>query len=112
MITHRGYTGVFEFEAEDSTFSGQVIDLADLIYFEGSSVEELQASMVRAVDQYLAVCEKRGEEPGKPFSGQIRIRIESELHRKLSAAAATSGTSLNSYIAGALEAATAHRPQP
>ncbi|HBD97533.1 MAG TPA: hypothetical protein DC060_04985 [Gemmatimonadetes bacterium] len=68
--------------------------------------------MARAVDQYLAVCEKRGEEPGKPFSGQIRIRIESELHRKLSAAAATSGTSLNGYIAGALEAATAHRPQP
>ena len=93
-------------------FLAEIKTTANLIYFEGSSVEELEASMARAVDQYLAVCEKRGEEPGKPFSGQIRIRIESELHRKLSAAAATSGTSLNSYIAGALEAATAHRPRP
>ncbi len=105
MITYRGYTGVFEFEPEDAIFSGEVVDLADLIYFEGKSVEELEASMARAVDQYLEVCEKRGEKPGKPFSGQIRIRIESELHRKLSAAAATSGTSLNSFIAGALEEA-------
>ena len=103
MITHRGYTGVFEFEREDSMFTGQVIDLADLIYFEGKSVKELKTSMARAVDQYLAVCEKRGEKPGKPFTGQLRIRLKSELHRKLAAAAATSGTSLNSYIAGALE---------
>ena len=107
MITHRGYTGIFEFEPEDSIFTGEVIDLADLIYFEGKSVEELEASMARAVDQYLSVCEKRGEEPGKPYTGQIRIRIASELHRKLSAAAASSGRSLNSYIAEALAEATA-----
>lgn len=107
MISYRGYTGVFEFEPEDSLFSGSVIDLADLIYFEGKSVEELEASMARAVDQYLAVCEKRGEEPGKPYTGQIRIRLESELHRKLAAAAASSGASLNTYIAEALEQATA-----
>ena len=103
MITHRGFTGVFEFEPEDSIFSGQVIDLADLIYFEGASVEELETSMARAVDQYLAVCEKRGDEPARPYTGQVRIRLESDLHRKLAAAAASSGTSLNSYIAATLK---------
>ena len=55
MISHHGYTGVFEFEAEDSMFTGQVIDLADLICFEGTSVEELEKSMARAVDQYHGV---------------------------------------------------------
>ena len=34
-------------------FLAEIKTTANLIYFEGSSVEELEASMARAVDQYL-----------------------------------------------------------
>ena len=39
------------------------MDLRDQIYFEGESVEQLKASVHRAVDHYLEVCAARGEEP-------------------------------------------------
>jgi predicted HicB family RNase H-like nuclease len=50
MIDYKGYTGVFEFDPELELFAGHVIDLRDEIYFEGESVEDLEASMKRAVD--------------------------------------------------------------
>ena len=62
MIEYKGYTGTFEYDNEIETFAGHVVDLRDEIYFEGHSVEELKRSMERAVDQYIMVCEKRGED--------------------------------------------------
>jgi predicted HicB family RNase H-like nuclease len=103
MIDSKGYTGVFEYDAEIETFAGHVIDLRDEIYFEGDSIKDLKASMERAVDHYLEVCEKRGEEPGRPFSGQLRVRMESQLHQRAAVRAATSGVSLNTLVVQALE---------
>lgn len=103
MIEYKGYTGVIEYDPEIETFAGHVIDLRDEIYFEGTSIEDLKASMKRAVDHYLEVCEKLGERPGRPFSGQIRVRMDSKLHQRAAARAATSGLSLNALIVQALE---------
>ena len=49
-------------------FTGHVFDLRDPIYFEGDSVEGLETLMRRAVDYYLSICERRGEETERPFS--------------------------------------------
>jgi predicted HicB family RNase H-like nuclease len=67
MVEYNGFTGLVEFDPDLRSFTGHVIDLRDEIYFEGSSVEELETSMKRAVDHYLSVCAKRGEEPERPF---------------------------------------------
>ena len=98
MIEYKGYTGVFEFDTELELFSGFVVDLRDQIYFEGESVEQLKASMHRAVDQYLEVCAARGEEPEKPFSGKLNVRLGTDLHRAVAVAAAARGESINSWL--------------
>jgi predicted HicB family RNase H-like nuclease len=98
MIEYKGYTGVFEFDTELELFSGFVVDLRDQIYFEGGSVEELKASMRRAIEHYLEVCEARGEEPEKPFSGKLNVRLGSDLHRAVAVAAAARGESINSWL--------------
>jgi predicted HicB family RNase H-like nuclease len=59
--------------------------------------------MERAVDQYLAVCAKRGEDPARPFSGQLRVRMDSSLHQRAAVRAAASGLSLNALVIRALE---------
>jgi len=97
VIHHRGYTGVFEYDQE-GYFSGHVVDLKDLIYFKGTSVTELKESLAQAVDSYLDVCLQKGENPDKPFSGNLRVRFQSNLHRRISVAAALHGLSLNRYI--------------
>ena len=107
MIDYKGYTGVFEYDPELSTFAGHVIDLRDQIYFEGDSVEALQDSMKRAVDHYLEVCEARREEPERPFSGKLNVRLGSHLHRAAAVAAASQGKSLNTWLMDIVERAAA-----
>jgi predicted HicB family RNase H-like nuclease len=103
MIEYKGYTGVFEYDPDIETFAGHVIDLKDEIYFEGDSVDELKSSMERAVDHYLEVCSKRGEDPARPFSGQLRLRMDSGLHQRAAVHAAAAGLSLNALVIRALE---------
>lgn len=98
MIEYRGYTGVFEYDEEYEFFSGHVVDTRDGINFEGSSVDELKASMRHAVDDYLEFCEETGRMPSKPFSGRILVRIDPELHRRLAASAGRRRMSMNAYI--------------
>ena len=51
-------------------FHGEVIDLNDVITFQGSSVDELLKAFQDSVDDYLFLCKKRGEKPEKPFFGK------------------------------------------
>jgi predicted HicB family RNase H-like nuclease len=106
MIEYKGYTGLVQFDPELRSFTGHVIDLRDEIYFEGSSVEELEASMKRAVDHYLAVCAKRREDPERPFSGKLNLRLGTNLHRAAALAAAAEGESLNNWLVRVVESAT------
>jgi predicted HicB family RNase H-like nuclease len=55
------------------------------------------------VDDYLALCAKRGKEPEKPFKGSFNVRVGPELHRRLALAAAKRGMSLNRLVAETLE---------
>lgn len=111
MIEYKGYTGVFEFDAELDLFSGYVVDLRDQIYFEGESVEQLKASMHRAVDHYLEVCAARGEEPEKPFSGRLNVRLGADLHRSVAVAAAARGESINSWLIHVVTSAAEQDPK-
>jgi hypothetical protein len=56
-----------------------------------------------SIDDYLAFCEARGEEPEKPFSGKFVTRISPALHRKITLLAHRSRQSVNAWIAKQLE---------
>jgi len=109
MIEYKGYSGAIEFDPHLRVFTGHVVDLRDEIYFEGDSVESLEASMRRAVDHYLSVCEKRGEEPERPFSGKLNLRLGPDLHRAATLAAAAEGESLNHWLVRVVESAAQNR---
>jgi predicted HicB family RNase H-like nuclease len=110
MIEYKGYSGAVEFDPDLRVFTGHVVDLRDEIYFEGDSVESLEASMRRAVDHYLSVCEQRGEEPERPFSGKLNLRLGPELHRAATLAAAAEGESLNNWLVRVVESAAQDPP--
>lgn len=48
---------------------------------------------------------ERGEEPDKPFSGRLMLRLPAALHRKVYVTALKEGKSLNQWIAERLEKA-------
>ena len=105
MMEYKGYIGKVEFDSEAGVFHGEVINIRDVIPFEGSSVEELNQSFRDSVDDYLEFCAARGEDPEKPFSGKFVVRLSPELHRKAFIKARLSDKSLNSWVSEVLEEA-------
>jgi len=103
-MTYLGYTAVVEYDADDRIFAGRVVGLRDVIHFEGATVDELEASMRAAVDDYLALCAERGKSPDRPYSGRVGLRLEPDLHRAAATAAAREGTSLNDLLVDAVRA--------
>lgn len=102
-LEYQGYTGVVEYDDEAGIFHGEVINLRDVITFQGTCVDELRESLKDSIEDYLAFCAERGEEPEKPFSGNLPLRIDPDLHRKIYIRARQEDKSLNRWISEALE---------
>jgi predicted HicB family RNase H-like nuclease len=107
MLKYKEYVGNVEFDDEANIFHGEVINIKDVITFQGESVAELRQAFIDSVEDYLEFCKERGEEPEKPFSGKFVVRVKPELHQKLSLVAKKTGKSLNAFIVDSLEQVTA-----
>lgn len=105
MLKYKGYTGHAEFDDEAGVFHGEVLDLRDVITFQGKSVDEIEEAFRESIDDYLELCRQRGEEPDKPFSGRLMLRLPPNLHRKVYVSALREGKSLNQWIAERIEQA-------
>lgn len=97
-MKYKGYTGHVEYDDEAKIFHGEVLGIKDVVTFQGTTVDEIEQAFKDSVDDYLAFCKERGEEPDRPFSGKFNLRIPPDLHAKLFIAAQIQGESLNNYI--------------
>jgi predicted HicB family RNase H-like nuclease len=105
MMEYKGYIGKVEIDDEAGILYGEVINVRDVITFEGTTVDETQDAFHESVDDYLEFCAKRGESPEKPFSGKFVVRLPAELHRKAYIQAKLEDKSLNSWVAEVLQTA-------
>ena len=106
-MNYQGYQAAVTFDEEADIFHGSVVNTRDVITFQGRSVDEIRTAFKDSVDEYLKFCAELGEEPERPYSGKIALRIPSSLHRTASSAARAEGKSLNSWLTAAVERATA-----
>ena len=97
-MNYKGYLGHVTYDSDAKLFHGEVVGLKDVITFQGTSARELEKAFKDSVDDYIAWCKKRGEKPEKTFSGNLRVRINPDLHAKLAQEAALHKISLNSFI--------------
>jgi len=102
IIDYKGYTGKIEFDDEASIFHGEVLDLSDVITFQGTCVDDLRQAFEDSVDDYLEFCEELGREPEKPYSGNFVLRVDPKLHRELTVRAKSENMSLNQWIGNKL----------
>ena len=106
MLEYKGYKGRVLFDSDARIFHGEVVETRDVITFQGSCVDDLERAFHDSVDDYLEFCAARGEEPDKPFSGRLMLRLPPELHRELYAEAQELGKSLNQWITERLRKAS------
>lgn len=104
-MTYRNYSAMVEYDAVDRIFVGHILGIHDIVGFHGSTVEELEAAFYEAVDHYLEVCEKLGQEPQKSYSGKLTLRIPPEIHWAVANAAELNKQSINQWATDVLRQA-------
>ena len=108
MMTYKGYHGAFAYDPEADIFHGEVVNLSDVITFQGRSIDELKQALEDSVEDYLEFCAEKGKKPEKPYSGRFNVRLEPELHQRIALEAAAAGKSLNGWVAEKLQNAVQH----
>ena len=102
-LKYKGYTGSVEYSEDDKCLFGKVQGMAkDNITYEGATVEELIADFQGAVDDYLALCEEKGIQPRKPYTGVLNVRLTPEIHSGAAMAASQAGITINAFIKNAV----------
>ena len=103
-LEYKDYKGSVEYSKEDNCLFGKVQGMSKaLILYEGKTLEELRKDFEAGVDSYLEGCKADGVEPAKPYSGRLNLRMSSELHSRVAAFVAASGTTINDFINRAIK---------
>ena len=103
MLTHKGYFGSVQYSQEDKVFHGKIEFIRALVSYEGTDVTGLANAFKDAVDDYLELCEERGENPEQPFKGSFNVRTGTDLHRQAALYARKNGINLNKVVVEALK---------
>jgi predicted HicB family RNase H-like nuclease len=107
MLQYKDYIATVEFDDSIMALHGKVVNIRDTITFEAKNADSVQKEFKKSVDEYLKFCKEKGLKPEKPFSGEFRLRLGTELHRRVSVRAASKGKSLNTFIRDTIEDAIA-----
>ncbi len=64
-MKYKGYKAIVTFDEKSNIFHGEVISIRDVITFQGMAVGELKRAFADSVEDYLAFCKGKEEEPAK-----------------------------------------------
>ena len=104
-MSYNGYSAQIEYDGEDGIFVVHLVGIRDIVSFHGVTVDELNHHFREAVEHYLAVCEERGENPQKQYSGNLMLRISPDVHAAVAATSKIQGKSINQWAAEVLNEA-------
>ena len=96
-----------EVDTEAKILFGTVIDMTDVITFQGETIESTHQAFKDSIEDYLEFCAELGRDPEKPFSGKLHLRTQPEIHRQIFRVAKRQGVSINTWIEQVLEQALA-----
>ncbi len=102
-MTLDGYSAKIEYDPKLDLFRGEILGLTGGADFYGKNPKELRAEFKRSLQVFLEVCQEKGIEPRRSYSGKFNLRISPELHEKLAIAAQAEGKSINALAQEALQ---------
>ncbi|MEO8056929.1 MAG: type II toxin-antitoxin system HicB family antitoxin [Burkholderiales bacterium] len=103
MMTLDGFSAKIEYDAELDVFRGEILGLSGGADFYGKNPKELRAEFKKSLQVFLEVCQEKGIEPRRNYSGKFNLRISPALHEKLAIVAQAEGKSINTLAQEALQ---------
>ena len=67
ILIYKSYRGSFEYDPKTNVFHGDVLDITDVITFQGRSIDELKNSLADSIEDYLEFCEERNKLPDQSY---------------------------------------------
>ena len=107
-MTYKGFSARIEFDAEDRIFVGRIAGIRDVVGFHAETVAGLEKAFHETVNDYVKACAALGQSPNKPVSGNMMLRVPTDVHASAIEAAELAGVSLNQWAANALRTAAQH----
>lgn len=105
MMKYKGYVARIEFDEEDRVFVGRLAGIDDIVSFHGTNVDELETAFHESVNHYLEVSKQTGRPAQKPYSGNLMLRINPDIHAAVATASQVQGKSINQWVAEVLDKA-------
>ncbi len=105
IIEIDGQKAVVSFDPDIKMMRGSFVGLSGGADFYAETVDRLFEEGRQSLQVYLEVCEEKGIEPFKRFSGRFNVRLDPETHEAAVIAAASEDKSLNEWIAETIETA-------
>jgi len=102
VMSLEGYTARIEYDAEIDAFRGEILGLNGGADFYGRNPKELRAEFRKSLQVFLSVCQEKGIEPRRSYSGRFNLRIPPDLHERLAIVAQAEGKSINTVAQEAL----------
>lgn len=103
IMTFDGYQAKIEYDAEMDMFRGEILGLNGGADFYGRNPAELRDEFKKSLNVFLAVCQEKGIEPRRHYSGKFNLRISPDLHEQLAIVAQAEGKSINTLAQEALQ---------
>lgn len=94
-----------EYDPDIDMFRGEILGLNGGADFYGKTPNELRQEFRNSLEVFLEVCQEKGIEPYKEYSGKFNLRIPPDLHGEIADKAASEDKSLNRWIADTLQQA-------
>lgn len=69
MLIHKNYIGKIEVDTDANILYGKVVNIRDIITFQGDSIAEVKQAFIDSVEDYLLLCKEKGKEPNVPRYG-------------------------------------------
>jgi len=98
-----GYKAKIEYDPELDQFRGEILGLNGSADFYGSNPVKLRVEFKNSLDVFLEVCEEKGIEPLKQYSGKFNLRIAPHLHYRVATKATAESKSINQWVSDLIE---------
>lgn len=103
MMEVDGYKAKIEYDQDLDQFRGEILGLNGSADFYGTSPSSLRKEFKNSLNVFLEVCEEKGINPKKEYSGKFNLRIPPRLHSEIAARATVEHKSINQFVSEILK---------